>query len=263
MRTTLKIVLLIALAVSATLQLATLASAQLTKDEFKCESLTGGTLAKFVGAKGKCVQKCLTRARKTGGPYTGCFAPFTDPATNICVNDPVKGAEAKARGGIVKACTKDCPECYAPTVCSTGEPFVGNTEVQLDGFAPLVYCRENGGGTPSEAEAKCEDTVSKTLAKFVASKTKCYAKCNAAAFAGKIPQVSCWPPVSDPATLGCIHTAEGKALALIDKFCVLAGPACYVPATDSGAKWVTLAELAVDQQTSVVACGFPSGAFVD
>ena len=54
--------------------------------------------------------------------------------------DPVKGAEAKARTSIVKACTNDCPECYAASVCSTGEPVVSNTEAQLDPFGDrLVY----------------------------------------------------------------------------------------------------------------------------
>ena len=62
--------------------------------------------------------------------------------------DPVKGAEAKARTSIVKACTNDCPECYAASVCSTGEPVVSNTEAQLDPFGGIVWCTEAGGATP-------------------------------------------------------------------------------------------------------------------
>jgi hypothetical protein len=47
--------------------------------------------------KGKCAQKCLTKARKTSGPYTGCKPPdYTDPETHACIFDPVKGVEAKA-----------------------------------------------------------------------------------------------------------------------------------------------------------------------
>jgi hypothetical protein len=268
MGTRVKLMSLVAMALGATLQFATVASAQpagVTKDEFKCESLTGGTLAKFVGAKGKCVQKCLGTARKTSGPYAGCFAPFADPATNTCVNDPIKGAESKARAGIVKACTKDCPECYAPTVCSAGEPFVSNTETQLDGFSHLVYCKESGATTPSAAEAKCEDTVSKSLAKFVGSKTKCYSKCGAAAFAGKISQSACTPPASDPATQACINLAESKTAAAIDKLCSAVGavPSCYGTSLDTGAEWAAAVESAVDAQNPIVACGSPSGAFID
>src|SRR5262245_21746772 len=93
-----------------------------TKDELKCESTVGKTLSKFVGSKSKCVSKCFVTARKAGGPFTGCFAtpgqPYPDATTNTCITDPVKGAEAKARAGIVKGCMdapgKDkCPECYA------------------------------------------------------------------------------------------------------------------------------------------------------
>ena len=259
----------LALTAAGALQLATVAHAQLpgvTKDEFKCESLTGKSLSKFVGSKSKCVQKCLTTARKTSGPYTGCFAPYTDPATNACITAPLKGAESKARASIVKACTPDCPECYAPTVCSTGEPLVSSTETQLDGFGLLVYCKEAGASTPSSAEAKCEDTVGKTLVKFVGSKSKCYDKCNKNMFAGKIPPGSCDPPTpTDVATQGCIALAESKAAAGIDKLCSAAGanPSCYGTSLDSGAEWVAVAESAVDAQTPVVACGSPSGAFVD
>src|SRR5262245_58495751 len=74
-----------------------------TKDEVKCESGTGKALSKFVGKKSKCASKCLSTARKTSGPYAGCFAPYADPTTNACITDPVKGVEAKARAAIVKA----------------------------------------------------------------------------------------------------------------------------------------------------------------
>src|SRR6266404_1486063 len=152
--------------------------AGVTKDEVKCESGTGKALSKFVGSKSKCGTKCFQLARKTMGPYTGCFAPYSDPATNACIMDSTKGAEAKARAAIVKACTVDCPECYPASVCTTGEPFVSNTESLVDLQGPNVYCTENSTATPSKTDAKCEDSTAKTLAKFVASKGKCYDKCN-------------------------------------------------------------------------------------
>src|SRR5262245_55132910 len=73
------------------------------KDEAKCQKGVGSALVKFVGAKTKCISKCISTARKTSGPYAGCFGPgFTDPTTQTCINDPVKGAESKARAAIVK-----------------------------------------------------------------------------------------------------------------------------------------------------------------
>src|SRR5262245_59547864 len=86
-----------------------LAQSGVTKDELKCESGTGKSLAKFIGSKSKCVSKCLVAARKVGPPFTGCFPPYSDTATVTCIFDPEKGAEEKARASIVKACTKDCP----------------------------------------------------------------------------------------------------------------------------------------------------------
>ena len=248
---------------------AALAQTGVTKDEFKCESNAGKALSKFVASKSKCTSKCLTGARKTSGPYTDCFAPFGG-ATATCIQDPVKGAEAKARASIVKKCTKDCPECYAASVCSTGEPFVATTETLIDAQGPLVYCVENGGGTPTKTEAKCEDGVSKALVKFVANKSKCYDKCNANIFKGKIPEGSCDPPTpSDAATLACVMDpvkgAEAKAIKAIDKVCSAAGanPACYVPARDTGAEWVAAVEPVIDSQIPIIACGSPSAAFVD
>jgi hypothetical protein len=241
-----------------------------TKDEVKCESGTGKALAKFVGKKSKCASKCFATARKTTGPYTGCFAPYSDPTTMACIQDPVKGVEAKARASIVKACSVDCPECYPASVCSTGEPFVGNTENLVDLQGPNVYCTENGGGTPSKTDAKCEDGNAKALAKFVAAKSKCYDKCNQNVFKAKIPVGSCDPPTpSDPATQTCIGTAETKAAAAIDKICFTppaTAPSCYDGSAfrpNSGTGWAMLVEGVIDSQVPIIACGSPSGAFLD
>src|SRR5262245_51403441 len=103
-----------------------------TKGEAKCETTTGKALTKQVGAIGKCASKCIVTARKTMGPYGGCFSPYSDTTTFNCINDPVKGADGKAAAAIVKACTdapgKDnCPECYGQSKCTTGQPFVSTT----------------------------------------------------------------------------------------------------------------------------------------
>jgi hypothetical protein len=245
-----------------------------TSDEQKCESNAGKTLSKFTKSKAKCVGKCIGAGRKTSGPYGGCFAPYADPATDVCIHESLKGAEAKARQGIIKKCSvagKDsCPECYSPATCTTGEPFVMNTETNIDPFVILIYCTEANTNTPTSAEAKCEDGVSKALTKFVGSKAKCYDKCNKNMNKGKIALGSCNPgAVTDPATQACIFDsvkgAEAKAAASIDKVCASVGanPSCYGTSLDTGQEWVNLAEVPVDNTTAQVACGSPSGAFVD
>jgi hypothetical protein len=247
-----------------------------SKGEQKCESSVGKTLSKFVSSKAKCVSKCIGTGRKTSGPYAGCFPPYSDPTTGACVNDPTKGAEAKARASIVKSCQdqpgKDnCPECYAPSNCTTGNPFVSNTETQVDPFVILIYCTEANTNTPTKDQAKCEDGVSKALTKFVGSKTKCYDKCNQNMNKGKIAPGSCNPPnPADPATFACVKDpvkgAEAKAAAAIDKVCANvpgATPSCYGTSLDQGSEWVNLTETQIDNTTPMVACGSPSGAFVD
>jgi hypothetical protein len=247
--------------------LATTAAAQLTKDELKCESGTGKALPKLTGAWNKCTQKCVATGRKTSGPYTDCFSPYGG-ATLACVEDSTKGAEAKAAGAIVKACTKDCPECYEPSVCTSGQPLVSDTGDLLGQAGPVIYCTEYGGGTPSKAQAKCEDAVGKTLAKFIASKAKCYDKCTVNEFNGKVPAGSCVPPTpADADTVECIDKAETKSVASIDKACsdVSANPPCYDGSTypNSGTGWTGYAEAIVDFQVPIVACGSPSGAFLE
>jgi len=252
--------------------LATTVSAQFppvtdpNSSEVKCETGAGKALTKFVGAKAKCGSKCLIAARKTSGPYGGCFSPYADPVAGPCIFDPLKGAEAKARASIVKSCTLDCPECYTsqdPSLCSTGDPFVSNSSSQTDLFGPIVYCIENGGGTPTKEQAKCEDGTSKGLVKFIGSKSKCYQKCNQAMIKGKIAPGSCDPPTpSDPATSACIFDplkgAEAKGAAALDKVCAAvsgATPPCYGTGLDSGAEWIALVESAVDGNIPDIACG--------
>jgi len=239
-----------------------------TKDEAKCETSTGKALTKQVGSISKCASKCITTARKTSGPYGGCFSPYADPTTNSCINDPLKGAKAKAAASIVKACMdvpgKDkCPECYSASNCNTGSPFVDTTATLTGLQGPNVYCTENGGGTPTKEEGKCEDGLSKSLTKFVGALSKCYQKCNQNMLKGKIAPNSCDPPSpSDPATNACIFDplkgAEAKTAAAIDKVCAnVAGavPPCYGTGLDSGQEWVNLAEGAIDGNIPNIACG--------
>src|SRR5262245_7988350 len=161
-----------AVAASGLCLLATSVLAQPTKTVAKCESSTGGTLAKFVGAKTKCISKCISTGRKTSGPYTDCFSPYAGD-TSACITGSLKGAEAKAGAGIAKACAAaaNCPTCYSAAQCSNAfgaNPWVVTTEADVDapfgpgtGFPDLIWCTEKGGGTPSKDVGKCEDGVNK------------------------------------------------------------------------------------------------------
>lgn len=228
-----------------------------SKDELKCEAGTSKSLAKFVKAKGKCVQKCLDGQRKLDGPYADCSAPYGG-ATAACIQDAKKGAEPKARDAIGKACKKECPACYAAGGnCPDGANFVAAVEAQVDATGPLVYCLEAADMTPSKAQAKCEDGVAKSLIKFTASKGKCYDKCVDKEFKGKLPAGSCTAgSPSDADTEECIEKAESKGAESIDKVCEVsaAKPPCYGPARDSGAEWVAMVENLVDAQTPLVYC---------
>ncbi|MCW5892257.1 MAG: hypothetical protein KIT14_17185 [bacterium] len=228
-----------------------------TKDQLKCQTEASKNLGKFVTAKTKCVTKCLVAARKSGGSFADCLPPYGG-ATAACILDPAKGAEAKARGKIAKACAKDCPGCYAADGnCPDGASLLADAAAEIDTVGPLVFCVEAGGGRPSKQEAKCEDGVSKQLVKFVGAKNKCFAKCVTNAFQGKIDVAGCEQGnVTDSATRACIAKVESKATAAIDKSCAApkgAVPACHVFA--SGARWVAAAESGVDRQTPDLFCG--------
>ena len=101
--------------------------------EAKCERAAGKALNKFVAAKSKCAVKCIAAARKTSGPYGGCYGPdYTDPTVNACIYDSLKGAKTKASAAIGKACALDCPECYTSqgaNLCANGDPLLSSDDL--------------------------------------------------------------------------------------------------------------------------------------
>lgn len=230
---------------------------------------TAKTFARFIARKSKCVQRCITHARTSSQLYGDCFAPFGG-TTATGITDPVTGAEARARASIVSRCADpaDCPDCYGLGVCTTGEPFVGNVESQLDLFSHfLVYCVESIGTTASRPEAACEDAVSRAVVKLGVSRIRCYTRGFSGIFArscptcttGQLPAGSCDPPVSDPRTAACIARAAAAAKAVIDASCSAVGatPACHVAnGLDTGAAWVSLFGGAIDGQVPNLTCGF-------
>ena len=240
-------------------------SAQPTPGEYRCSAGAARAFAQFIPRKSKCVQRCIFNARRSSQLYDDCFTPFGG-TTAKCILDPVTGAEARARAAIVRGCADDCPACYGEQVCTTGEPQVGNVELQLDFLSSVfVYCVEGAGATASPPEAACEDTVSRAVTKLGAARIRCYTRCFNGIYArscptcttGQIPVGSCNPPVSDPRTAACLARAEARATAVIDASCseVGANPACYVNnGFPTGADWVGFMSAAIDGQVSNVAC---------
>jgi hypothetical protein len=240
---------------AAVLLFAPLALATPDDAQFKCEQSVDKAGAKFVGAKSKCIQKCLANFWKGAGPSGDCFPPYAGP-TAQCINDTVlglKGAENKFSAAIKKACdpaTKagtECPTCYNSGDCSqsgyAGDQ-VQNIEGQVDSFVPGVACEL--GADPGEQ--KCMTNTAKALSKQVAGVVKCYDKCQTNAHKGLINVSACAPPASDPATSTCISGVDGKAIASVNKLCGDVGAIPDCSSTDDypdGASWVNLVDIAI------------------
>src|SRR5262249_55932847 len=98
---------------------------------------------KFVGAKAKCYDKCNANMNK-GAIAPGSCNPgaVTDPATQFCISDPLKGAEGKAAAAIDKVCANVAganPSCYG-TALDTGAEWVGLAEPQVDIAPAQIAC---------------------------------------------------------------------------------------------------------------------------
>ena len=99
-----------------------------------------------------------------------------------------------------------------------------------------MYCDDSASTDGlTKVEAKCADTVAKTLSKYVAALGKCGQKCAADEHKGKTPVGSCTPPATDAKEMDCVAKATSKATAAIDAKCVDA-PDCFLPTLDSGAE---------------------------
>jgi hypothetical protein len=237
------------------------ASAQTVGDELKCQANASKVIAKFVGSKVKCLNKCWSQLRK-GDPVDCLDTPDDgdprDAATQACID----AAETKSNSGQAKKCTADCPECYDGGNCpADAAGKTTTTESLIDTQDPTVHCN---GGTVTADQGKCQDNTGKTLAKWVASLSKCTAKCRANEEKGKAAPGSCTPPASDPKTIDCINKAEPKCVSSIDKKCGDAGatPPCWSFPTN-GTQWCNLVQGIVDGQYNEYFCGSPSGAFLE
>jgi hypothetical protein len=208
------------LAGAAVALVAPLALAQPTPAEFKCEAAVSKSGAKFVKAKAKCIDKCLTAFWKGDGPESDCLPPSYGGATAFCIFDASEGRRGQVLAGDPKACdpatkaTNDCPECYSSGDCSaSGQATtqVQNIEGQVDSFVPGVACERAGADLD---EQKCQKGTAKALSKQVGAVVKCYDKCKAAELKGDVAPGSCDPPASDPADAGVriegLHEGSGR-----------------------------------------------------
>src|SRR5262245_40538463 len=236
----------------------------LSKDEVKCQLGTSLATGKFVTDKAKCLTKCEQGVRKGQTSASDCVPPYAG-VTLACVQK----AESKAQGLEQSKCAKDCPECYTGGDCvADSQARTMGTETQVDLLRALVYCDDSGSGDGlTKAEAKCADTVAKTLSNFAKAKLKCLSKCRSDEDKLKVPVGSCTPPPSDPKASACVQKASDKAAFLIDKQCDPAvnpkaeAPECF--AGQTGAGWAGLVEAAVDGGDADLYCGSPNGAFLD
>lgn len=236
----------------------------ITDDEAKCQQGTSLAIGKFVTEKAKCLTKCEQGARKGQNPAADCVPPYAG-ATLACVQK----AEGKAEALEVSKCAKDCPECYTGGDCAAdADARVTDAEGEVDILRALVYCDDSGSGDGlTKAEAKCADTVAKTLGNFAKKKLNCLSKCRKDEHKAKVPVGSCTPPPSDPKASACVSKEESKAEFLIDKQCESGvnpkaeKPECY--GTQTGSFWAGLVEAAVDNGDAGLYCGSPSGAFLN
>ena len=114
-----------------------------TKEEAKCEDAVAKSLTKFLGAKAKCYQNCVTTEFKGKIPANSCAAGSpADVGTQECITK----AEMKAVASIDKVCVTvpGNPSCYPPG--TSGATWGTLVEEAVDAAAPGVFC-----GSPSGA----------------------------------------------------------------------------------------------------------------
>jgi len=103
-----------------------------TRPEARCEDQVAQRLAKFLGAKSKCLARCATGAFKGKVDAAACTpGAVTDLATLDCI--------AKAESGAVAAITQACaaaPACHATSAAG----WVSSVEAEVDARAPALFC---------------------------------------------------------------------------------------------------------------------------
>jgi hypothetical protein len=107
-----------------------------SKTDGKCEDGLTKALVKFVGAKGKCYQKCNDTLNKGTIPAGSCTPPASDPATATCVST----ATTKANASIDKACFTAPATAPACLIFQTSAGWTTAAEASVDATTPTIYC---------------------------------------------------------------------------------------------------------------------------
>jgi hypothetical protein len=104
-----------------------------TSDSLKAESLVAGTLIKHTGAVAKCVSKGVTNITKS--------VSLPDGGLNTCLNDPLKGANAKTAASLAKIA--NVPSCYTgPTDLPSLQALVTGLTLSFNG--PVLCASPSG-----------------------------------------------------------------------------------------------------------------------
>jgi hypothetical protein len=232
---------------------ASVASAQLSKGEEKCEQTVAKELGKLAVARAKCVTKCDQKLQKGAVPATDCAPPYGN-ATLACLT----AVDNKTAADIDAKCTANCPSCYGGSCTTFRAARIASVISVLDGEYPVVFCATAG---ITSAEVKCRDAAATEGTKFVAALAKCYAKCHSLEFLGKVPVGSCVPPTPfDPKTATCKAAAITKSTNAITAKCPTPPP-CLKNALATLVQPVA-ANLTENYDPQVF-CYSPSGAFID
>jgi len=107
--------------------------------EMRCQTTTAKRIAKYVGAAGKCYDKCTSIARKGLIPFGDCTPPASDAVTQACL--------AKATATAAYDIHHDCdPPPASPDNCGapypTGEEWTNLALVAVEGIVPSTYCAD-------------------------------------------------------------------------------------------------------------------------
>ena len=202
--------------------LATWVPAQVTdpsKDEQKCESGTGKTLAKFVGSKSKCMvhrhkrrRWRLTHRLPAQCTVAGCSPRLRRTPTRQRVHRDGEGREARhQREGVQqrsRATTRPGATRRLSAACPASHPWVQTTEGtpfpiagRLTAFPRLIYRKETADDLPRMRPA--QDGVSRRWSS-VGAKNKCYSSASRTptrpVLARRLP-----PPPPSILLNSCIH----------------------------------------------------------
>lgn len=238
----------------ATIGLAPPAAAEVTFEEATCEVKTSIAGWKYAAAKMGCLVSCQRAVRAGTADPSECVPPFESSQTFGCI----QGKQGRTNGRICSSCNPDAPECYPSDICSeTTGTIVDYLDLGIDGsLMPTIYCDDSGSPDGlTYLEGRCQDYVTKYMAKAGYARAKCIAKCRLNELKGVVAPGSCTFPISDPATVTCLGKVELATAPRIDRYCAAPygdAPECHAGLV--GGDWIQIMELVVDSYDGFFFC---------